>query len=361
MLRKKETKIDLCFLIACILLAIFLGFGIFFLPKKNFSEQENRMLSSPPELSLGALLDGSFFDTLSSFCSDHIPMRNTMISAKAACELCLGKRQNNGVIFSSNGVLTDRLEYDDTSMLTKNISAIQSFSEKNGAKLIIVPRSVDVRFPELDRSARVSQVCEPTLLGNLRALYQTGTDPYYKTDHHLNASGILALYELLGEELGYTPTNVERQIVSSSFLGSVYSKAGLLNTTKDELVLLRYEGDENVRVRCFDDGCEQSSLYAWDRLNVKDKYTVFLGGNHGLMEISKAGTGKPRVLLIKDSFANALIPILAEHFDITAVDPRYCKDDLSTLAEKGKFDRILVLCGADTLATTNIAKSFAAN
>ncbi len=359
MLKQKSRLTDLIFLCVCATLVILLGVGIFLLPQKSYSEQENRALSSPPSFSFQALLNGSYFDSLSSFYSDHVPLRQQMISAKAICELCLGKRQNNGVIFSGDGTLTDRPMYDDTATLDKNLSAIKDFSIKRGAQLVTVPRSIDVRLYRLERSAQMSELCDQELLERLRSLEQSGNDPYYRTDHHLNADGILALYEHLSPSLGYAPTEVLRQCVSDSFLGSIYSRAGLIDTGADELTLLRYEGDEEICVRCLDSGCEQSELYDMSYLEKKDKYCVFLGGNHGLLEIGERDGSKPRLLLIKDSFANALIPLLARHFELTVVDPRYYRGNLTTLSENGNYDRILLLFGADTLATTGMSKSFA--
>ena len=48
-----------------------------------------------------------------------------------------------------------------------------------------------------------------------------------------------------------------------------------------------------------------------------------------------------------NSFANAVIPMLARHFDITVRDPRY-----DTTPVSGEYDAALVVCGIDTLATT---------
>ena len=141
-------------------------------------------------------------------------------------------------------------------------------------------------------------------------------------------------------------------------LSEIYSKAGLIPTAYDELTLLRYEGDESITVNCFDSGCKQSSLYDWSKLGAKDKYSIFLGGNHGRLSVREADATKPRLLLIKDSFANAVLPLLARHYDVTIIDPRYYRADLSSLLEQEHFDAILILFGADTLATTNVSKSF---
>ena len=56
-------------------------------------------------------------------------------------------------------------------------------------------------------------------------------------------------------------------------------------------------------------------------------------------------------MLIKDSFANSAIPFLALHFDIDVIDPRYISAPLGETVNTDEYDKILILCGADTLAT----------
>ena len=59
---------------------------------------------------------------------------------------------------------------------------------------------------------------------------------------------------------------------------------------------------------------------------------------------------RPVLLLVRDSFADALIPFLARHYRITAVDPRYRVAELSQRVEKA--DEILVLCGMQSICAS---------
>ena len=95
---------------------------------------------------------------------------------------------------------------------------------------------------------------------------------------------------------------------------------------------------------------EIHSLYAKEKLATKDKYSVFLGGNFSHISI-KADTARPCLTLIKDSFANALIPYLAEHFDLEIYDLRYFKGSISKELERKEENNILILYGIDTAIT----------
>ena len=331
------------------------GIGFFALPRERFSEEENRVLSDFPRASLHSVADGSFFSRLSAFYSDRVPLRSFMIRAKAVCELASGKRQNGSVLYLDGGRLVDRCEYSTLDTLKANLGEIAAFED--GTVYALVPRSVDV-YAGGEEAKKVTDfvysygICDDTLFEHFKYASDAGERVYYKTDHHLDADGAYLLYESIMRSLGETPyekEEFEEQTVSREFLGSTYSKAGLLDVSRDEVTLFRYDGDENIGVSCEDAECGVKGLYCFDELEEKDKYEVFLGGNHGVLRVRGEKKGRGELLLIKDSFANAVIPLLARHFDLTVVDPRY-----TDTIPSGDFRATVLVFGIDTLATGKI-------
>ncbi len=347
---KKKRLSDIIFLVVCAVLVLSLGIGVYALPRPEMSEAENRSLADMPKLSVRRLLNGEFFTSLSLFYSDRIPLRQQMIQAAAVCELSLGKIENNGVRFE-NGRLVDRCLYKSFSLLEKNLNSLKGFSEQSGALCTIIPRSVDIYTESEEAESVLARLNCSGLASN--ELYESLS--YYKTDHHLDAQGAFAVYEHITEGLGYRPMPMESFAlteVSDSFLGMVYSRCGLLPIYNDTVGAWRYEGDTDFEVICKDSGCGQCRLYDETAIERKDKYEYFLGGNHGVLTVSSNQTGREHIFLIKDSFANAVIPMLARHFDITVYDPRYT----SLPPEIPSGARVVVLCGLDTLATTGFAE-----
>ena len=345
---KAKSISDIIFIITLVLLAIIFGAGVYAQPKQSFSEEENRVLAGAPEFSINSLLSGEFFDDLNSFHADKIPLRVLMIRAKAVCELSLGKKENNGVLFSDDGRMADRTYYGDLDILKQNIARADRLKE-DGAILALVPRSADVYF----RSNESSRICEISgELPLLDILSDVGPTAYYYTDHHLDADGAFAVYQYIMEALGKTPIlreDLQLTAVSDSFLGTAYSKGGLLPLARDTVSTWRYSGDEDMIVKCSDVGCNIHSLYAPSELSVKDKYRYFLAGNHGVLTVSSNdGIERERLFIIKDSFANSIIPLLAAHFDLTVWDPRYSPIPSEVQSEG---TRTVLLCGIDTLAT----------
>ena len=79
-------------------------------------------------------------------------------------------------------------------------------------------------------------------------------------------------------------------------------------------------------------------------MQTHDKYAFFLDGNHGLLRIyARNGSGR-RLLLVKDSYANCLIPFLTHHFaEIHVVDLRFFSGKLSDYAIENGLNEILFI------------------
>ena len=89
-------------------------------------------------------------------------------------------------------------------------------------------------------------------------------------------------------------------------------------------------------------------LYDKSKLSTKDKYAYFFGGNYGEMKIENCG-GEGHLLVIKDSFANCLLPFLLPHYEkVTVIDPRFYVGSVSEIITAEAVTETLLLYGADT-------------
>lgn len=332
-------------------------------PKKDFSESENRYLATIKSPKIENIANGSFFESITDFYSDHFPFRDKLISLKAISELALFKGENNGIIFGKKGYLIPDGEYEDYTLAQKNLFAISQYREKTNAIISIAPRSVDVmtsalpqgyqgKHKELQNILNTNMPDHVSLLKTLKSSADNSEYVWYKTDHHWTTDGAYLAYTELSGALGFTPYPKEYfdiVSVSEDFLGTSHSKSGALSKDADKIKLYRYDEDENVRVTVAESE-ETIPLYDFDKLSTKDKYAVFLGDNYSRLHITDGTKDKPRMLLIKDSYANSLIPFLALHYELDVIDPRYYEKSLSDASENA--DVILILLGIDTIATT---------
>ena len=121
---------------------------------------------------------------------------------------------------------------------------------------------------------------------------------------------------------------------------------------KDEITLFRYTDDTDYIVTA--DG-KQTNLYDFSKHKTADQYAVFLGGNHARVDISSTKE-KPKMLVIRDSFADCLAPFLAIHYDLTLIDLRYYSDNIQQLLSDENFDRVLILeCMTEFSTTKNLS------
>ena len=194
---------------------------------------------------------------------------------------------------------------------------------------------------------------EPSDADNALQALLNNPDYWYRTDHHMTTEGAFALYRNLEKTLDYTPYGMEKftpTIVSEQFLGTSDARVGLPLTRKDTVTLYRYEGDLDYTVKKDNLPQTLTGFYDMEKLKSRDGYGVFLSGNHGLLEITKGeDDARPTLLVIKDSYANALLPFLALHYRLIVADPRYHAPPLGNLLTHA--DRVLVLCGEGTLST----------
>ncbi|MBQ3008134.1 MAG: hypothetical protein IJD80_00970, partial [Oscillospiraceae bacterium] len=142
--------------------------------------------------------------------------------------------------------------------------------------------------------------------------------------------------------LGREPQPLENYsfVEVENFLGTHYSKAKTYNVQSD--ILSYIESDATIDI-----GGTVNSIYEKEKLNVRDKYAMFLRGNPGMATIKGNGTGK--VMIIKDSYANCLVPFMINDFEqIDIYDMRYITLGLDKLIKDADYDHILFLYNCET-------------
>ncbi|MBQ8267220.1 MAG: hypothetical protein IJZ21_02420 [Clostridia bacterium] len=348
-----KRKIDFITVAACSLVSTLLAVMFFIIPDKELSEKENRALQEAPAFSVGNLFSGEYTADLAGYISDQFPERDTFVAIKAYSELLLGKRENNGIIYGKNNALIAKVDSGDR--LRDNLDAVKEFENATGTPVYlgILPSTADVfseKLPSCYSTESNDKIWQQffTQAENLNLKFVNLYDPlckqnnYYRTDHHYTTFGAYQTYELLSSALGFEVKSIdffEREIVSRDFCGTSMRTSAFYLTPKDEITLFRYDGDADYNVVA---DSKDISLYDMSKLDTTDQYAVFLGGNHARVDIS-SGENKPKLLIIRDSFADSLAPFLALHYDLTLIDLRYYSDNVQQLVLDENFDCVLIL------------------
>ncbi len=358
----------------CLLFSLFLVLPTVLMisfPAADFSPMENRMLASLPAFSFEAVTDGSYFAGLGKFYADRFPFRTKLLQIKSTCELLAGKRQNGNVLFGRDFYQIKRLESCDRAMLTQNKQAAEAIVEHLSAwekpvVTLYAPRAIDTLTSKLPRGYPEDAADTPweilprsPLTVILSEKAARGEAVWYRTDHHWTTLGAYYAYDFLGESLGYTPlpkNAFREEVAKADFLGTSAAASLFPIKKADRIIRYRFEGDENFTVTDLSTGEEHQGFYRNEKLSTSDPYASFLGGNFAHLRITKSGTeNRPLLLVIKDSYANCLIPFLARHFDIDLLDTRYIRgasfEMLDEITKKEEYAGTLLLWNAETLCS----------
>lgn len=334
---------------------------------KEFSELENRNLKTNVKFSFKNFLNGSFQEDYEKYINDQFPLRDSWISLKAISEYALGKVENNGIIYGKNGELFEKFDTLNEERFKNNVMAIKNFGEKHNGRvsLMIVPNSYEIYKESLIEGA--PQIMQEEIINEIYkySLYTNNIDImkslinnkdkyiYYKTDHHWTSYGAYLGYCDFINSIGDKAISLENleDVNLSGFYGTYYSKAKPINIEADTLTYYKFKDltMEVVGDKSYD------SIYDYSKEDLRDKYALFLYGNNPLTVVknNSLNNGK-KLLVIKDSFANSLIPFLTQNYEeIHVIDLRSFNSKLSNYLNQNSFDNILILYNFINLATEN--------
>jgi hypothetical protein len=322
-------------------------------PHRAFSDYEKRFLSSLPKWDLDALIDGSLTLDLESAINDQFIGRDLWIQLKAKLESGLGKVENNGILLGKQGVLFEkRLTLNPQAL--NNINYLMEFLEMVSElkvttvlvpnKEAINPETLPTGFPMLDQLELLKEWGKRIPLLDLSVELKAHSSEYlyYKTDHHWTLKGAYVAYESLMKSWGYEIKSYESfsPYEVDGFLGTYYNQSRFDSIETESIGLI----DPDI-ISYETDGKTYSSLINKEALKGNDLYGAFLYGNHGYGHIVVRNEAAPRrLLVIKDSYANSLIPMMTSAFDeIDVIDLRQYNGSLQTLLKQKNYDQILLL------------------
>lgn len=364
-----------------VLFCVFIfGFGIaqFILPDKEFSEQENRYLAQMPELDFGELntlgksgnfFTGEFMEDFEDYIVDQFPLRDWWINLKARSEKLLGKQENNKVYFGTDGqTLFAQYTRPTLEELEKRVGYVNKLADNLSALNVPVYFSLipDKSFVWADRlPANAPHVDDGSVLTDAEALCGDnvnwidlsgalgGDDAFYRTDHHWSTMGAYQGYLALMTAMNGSVTTLDYEpvLVSDSFYGTTWSSSGASWIEPDEMYTWVPEGAAAV-TRYPEGKPVPGSLYDLSKLELKDKYSMFLGGNQPLCVLENPDAQNGRLLVVRDSYSDSLAPFLAlDYQEVHLYDLRYNRVPITQYVQENGIDQVLVLYSNANFAT----------
>ena len=340
-----------------------------------FSDTENRMLQQKPVFSWADLADGRFMGNFEKYQTDQFIFRREWIRLQTAADRLLGKNKSGDVYLGEGQLLEEPSKLSEN--VWENLDAIGAFCRnQTGVKcyLMLVPDAASVQREKLPAYAPVADQAEQ--LEEIRSYLEKKENPvteiplyemlrehreeslYYRTDHHWTTLGARYAYQSAAGQMGLpgAENGEEKKLypVSDSFQGTLAARSGY-RVPDDTIEVYWPDQEEELVVTYVQEQTKSASLYAAEKLKTRDKYGMFLNGNHPLTEIrTMASTGR-KLLLIKDSYANCFVPFLTGDFEeIVLVDPRYYYDSAEKLMKQYGFTDVLFLYNLNTFLEDDV-------
>lgn len=354
-------------------------------PDKTFSQTENRPLQTAPDLTADGVLSGRFTSQYETWVNDQFVGRNGWVGLKTFSQLGMLKKDNGRVYFGRDGYLFEKVDGYDEARLRKNTAAVGDFlaraRQANPAlrttvvlaptAAAILPEKLPAFAPVPDQGAVIDQMKRAAagaqvldITAALTARKETAP-LYYRTDHHWTTAGAYAAYTAIAPALGFSPlpeSAFEKRTVSADFYGTLHAKANLPTLAPDVIESWTVRQENACTVRWAQG--QLAGLYDPAYLSTRDQYAYFLGGNHSRTTVTTSVTNGKTLVLVKDSYANAVVPFLAQHYErIVLVDPRYDKEPLGELLTQDGVTDLLVLYNVqgfaeETSVAAELSKDF---
>ncbi len=226
---------------------------------------------------------------------------------------------------------------------------------------MIVPTSIEFYLP--DKYSDVSHPQEPAIDTIYNALdsqvisvdaysqLEAHKDEYiyFNTDHHWTALGAYYGYTAFAQSAGFEPIALEELETTriEDFVGTLYAwtqDQSLLENI-DYLDYYTIDTPHTVEMYLKDQPYYPvpTSLYA-KGVKGSNAYMVFIHGDQPMMKITTEIQNNRKIMIVKESYANAFIPFLVNHYqEIYVVDGRYVQQGIVPIIENNQINELLFL------------------
>jgi len=328
------------------------------------SQLENRKLATIESPTVDSVVSGEYAQSFEKYFTDQLALRGTLVEAQAlVAREVLRQPFRNGIYTAQNGYMIEpantktRPVPDEFKKFTNDVDVPVYFALAPSKTVIAEKQGILPSYVEsnaTDRHETMIAQIEAKGIGSI-SLDDLKIENYFKTDHHWNIDGAYIAYRSIIEALKQDLPEMkivevdpgDKKRGSENYYGSLARKTTLAYAqSADKIEYYGPDQFEKLDV-CYGGKCGRPVIeeaFIREKGDYADRYAAFLNGNHGTMSISSNGN-RPRILVVKDSFANPVLPFLARSANLEVVDVRYTKKsfDVSDYAKKKQVDAVLFL------------------
>ncbi len=357
---KRIANISFIFLFSAFLASVLL-ITVWHGREKNYSSIENRSLEKAPTLTGESLRDGSWFSDWEAYLLDRAAGRDQLIRQDTLLRMNLLRQPVvNQVVVAENVLLPyypfgnwDSVNIErSVADVADQFQALQAHIADHGGQFFYVGVPAQVGyyadsypaylehgrdfFPALE-SAWAQALSDRSIpYVDMTAVYAQMGHPsgyYFTTDHHHTIRGALLTYQMLMDEISLR-TGLTLPILREEDLTFVTLSNPMLGS-RNRMLYGLYPTDEHltyaeatvaIPFRRFDNGVEVApSLFSLPPTSEEPTgYSVFMGGDIGETIIQTDRPELPNVLLVGESYTNAVETLLYASFNETrSLDLRF--------------------------------------
>ncbi len=300
-----------------------------------------------------------------------------LLHARDRAALALGTDAVGDVYVTKTRMLRRRTAYD-AAALAASAEAIRTLTASVSAPVfvLVAPTAAGIypdalpayapiadeaamlRQAAADLSGRVSWIETMSWLNGIR-----DEAIYFRTDSRWTTFGAYYAYKIAARKLGFSAIGFDRLVIThaaADYYGNLSQETGITDYPPDIIDLYQYDSaGAPLKVTSLRGGGEvplESYFQPEKAAQCGDPYAVFAAVTEPVLRLSTERQSGKRLLLLGDSSAASVLPLLAQHYaSVTAVNLELTS---GLPADDGtEYSQILVLCSADTYASGSLAAS----
>lgn len=363
-----EKKMMWLTIISFFVILLTIGIGTILRDDRVSSQLENRTLAQSVQPTMQGVASGEDMLKMESYFADQLLLRGTLVEMQARLSKNLFQQPfRNGIYTAENGYMIEPSQAAQPvipsafQQFTKDVDRPVYFAlapsktviaERDGIIPDYVASNAEQRYKTMQAGFMKAGITSIPL----DALKLTD---YFKTDHHWNVDGAYQSYgEIIRTVAKTEPTLKKVEVDPESkrasehpYFGSLARKTTLAYASTGDKIEYYDAGQFKGIDVCYDKKCGQPLIdeqFIKEEGDYADRYEVFMRGNHGILSMTSKTKG-PKLLVLKDSFANPVLPFLARSANLEVVDIRYVhKDfDASEFAKQKNVDAVVFLHNAN--------------
>lgn len=371
-----------------------LGLYSIMAPDREISDMENRGLAQIPEITKDSVLSGTWFKEFEAYFTDQFFKRDKWVELYTLWEMKMNKTFVNGYHVTKEGWImaqpSNSFYKEELESTALSLNEFGQLLHSKGTELYYFPMPAKVfemadLLPSYVSKGRGMENTEFLLSKlekkvvnsvnvskklNREVPFEEKKSYYFKTDHHWNIKGAFYGFETMAQEISkkqpLSKVDINEDYVFScekgrELRGSWNRKLHWLVSSEDDIPCYYQPNSFSLKDMDYYNGIvseknkmELTDYYATGiekDLQKMEYHDAYANNYPELNIVNNMAENQLKALLIKDSYANPLVPHISSLFKETTIfDPRYDKKrSVNDIVNTREFDVVIILYNSNNL------------